>query len=136
MCHTHRIVDLRQQRASLTAEHIGELVAMLQDETLNLMLARLVLDELMGAQPTEAQTATPMPRQIAERNGWQQISDPAAIAALCAEVMAANPKAVAQYRRGKTKVLYGLAGEIVKRSEQRANMARVVAELTEQLGKP
>lgn len=136
-CHKHRIGDLRLQRAAVTAEHIAELVTMLLDETLNLILARLVLDEMLRERPaaTPAEAAALSPRQIAERNGWQQISDAATIESLCADVLAANPKAVAQYRKGKTKILYGLAGEIVKRTEQRANMARVVAELTAQLAK-
>lgn len=71
--------------------------------------------------------------QIVDRNDWYQISDPATIAALCADVIAANPKMVDQYKRGKTKILYGLAGEIVKRTQQRANMTRVIETLTDLL---
>lgn len=99
---------------------------MLRDETLNLMLARLVLEQML------VQPDVP-PRQLAAANGWQQISDPQRIAELCAAVRAANPKMVASYAKGKTKALFAMAGEIVRQTEQRANMALVVAELERQL---
>lgn len=99
---------------------------MLRDETLNLMLARLVLEQML-VEPERP------PRQLAAANDWQQISDPQRIVDLCAAVLTANPKMVASYAKGKTKVVYAMAGEIVRQTEQRANMALVVAELERQL---
>lgn len=52
---------------------------------------------------------------------------------MCEDVIVKNPKIVNQYKKGKVKLLYGLAGEIAKNTEQRANMAMVVETLTELL---
>lgn len=128
---------------------MSELISLLQDETLNLMLARMVLEEMLKSPELSPRLVSHtqftyivyklirihLPFQISEQHGWHQISDPSTIRALCSDVIAANPKMVAQYMQGKTKILYGLAGEIVKRTEQRANMARVVDTLTELLTK-
>lgn len=45
---------------------------------------------------------------------------------LCKECILKNPKAVNQYKKGKKKVLFAIAGDIAKLSNQRANMELVV----------
>lgn len=47
--------------------------------------------------------------------------------------MEQNPRMVEHYKKGKTKVLYALAGEVAKHSDQKANMAMVIETLTELL---
>lgn len=49
--------------------------------------------------------------------------------------MEKNPRMVEGYKKGKTKVLYALAGEVAKHSEQKANMSMVIQSLTELLKK-
>jgi aspartyl-tRNA(Asn)/glutamyl-tRNA(Gln) amidotransferase subunit B len=45
---------------------------------------------------------------------------------LCTEVIAKNPKLVAQYRKGKSKLLFALAGDIAKQTDNRVDMELVV----------
>jgi len=61
---------------------------------------------------------------IAER-GLKQITDSVSIEALVAEVIAANPDQVEQYRGGKTQVLGFLVGQVMKASQGKANPKQV-----------
>ena len=61
---------------------------------------------------------------IVERLGFHQISDASAVAAVVAEVIAANPKAVADYRAGKP-VLGFFVGQVIKATRGQANAAVV-----------
>jgi aspartyl-tRNA(Asn)/glutamyl-tRNA(Gln) amidotransferase subunit B len=73
--------------------------------------------------------------QIATKNNWKLISDPAEIANLCTEVIKNNPKLVEQYQKGKTKLLFALAGDIAKQTDNRINMEMVVDALKKMLKK-
>ncbi len=61
---------------------------------------------------------------IVERLGFRQISDVSAVASVVAEVIAANPKAVADYRAGKP-VLGFFVGQVMKATRGQANAAVV-----------
>jgi len=66
-----------------------------------------------------------------ERQGFKQISDTAALEAIVAEVLAANPKQVEQYKSGKGAVLGFLVGQVMKATRGQANPA-VVNEILQQ----
>jgi aspartyl-tRNA(Asn)/glutamyl-tRNA(Gln) amidotransferase subunit B len=51
----------------------------------------------------------------------QQVSDTGALAASIAEVMAANPDKVADYRSGKDKLFGFFVGQVMKASGGKAN---------------
>jgi aspartyl-tRNA(Asn)/glutamyl-tRNA(Gln) amidotransferase subunit B len=63
------------------------------------------------------------PAAIVEREGLAQVSDLPAIDALIAAVAAENEKTVADYRAGKVKVMGFLVGQVMKRSQGKANPA-------------
>lgn len=92
---------------------------MIQNETINLYLGKLILHELLINSEGTAE-------DIATKNNWIQITDSDLIKKICLEVLEANPKMVKKFQEGKIKVLYALAGEISKKTEQRANMSIVV----------
>ncbi|XP_055586943.1 glutamyl-tRNA(Gln) amidotransferase subunit B, mitochondrial [Uranotaenia lowii] len=112
-------MDLDQCRIS--SNHLAQLIDMLQANTINPYLARLILQELLLATTNEER-----PADIAQRNDWLMITDPARIEQLCREVIQRNPKLVQKYQSGKDKMLYALAGEIAKATEQKVDMAKVV----------
>jgi aspartyl-tRNA(Asn)/glutamyl-tRNA(Gln) amidotransferase subunit B len=66
-----------------------------------------------------------MPSAIVERRGLGQVSDSGAIEQLCAAVIAENPRSAADFRSGKVAALNFLKGQVMKRSQGRANPARV-----------
>jgi len=59
--------------------------------------------------------------QIVKERGLEQVSDTGAIEALCKQVMDANPKAVAEYKAGKTGSINFLKGQVLKISQGKAN---------------
>jgi aspartyl-tRNA(Asn)/glutamyl-tRNA(Gln) amidotransferase subunit B len=62
---------------------------------------------------------------VIEREGLRQISDTGALETLIAEVIAANPKQLEQYKSGKTAVLGYFVGQVMKASKRQANPAAV-----------
>jgi aspartyl-tRNA(Asn)/glutamyl-tRNA(Gln) amidotransferase subunit B len=72
--------------------------------------------------------------EIIEKRGLTQISDSASIDKLVAEVIAANPAQVEQFRAGKQQVLGFLVGQIMKASRGKANPQQVNEALRKQLG--
>ena len=62
---------------------------------------------------------------LIEQLGLKQISDTGAIEKIVDEVIANNPKNVAEFRAGKEKALNGLVGQVMKASKGKANPAQV-----------
>ena len=62
---------------------------------------------------------------IIEERGLKQISDVGAIEKIVDEVLAANAKQVEDYRSGKEKAFNSLVGQVMKRSQGKANPAQV-----------
>ena len=108
---------------------LGGLIARISDGTISGKIAKQVFEAMwQGEGDADA---------IIEARGLRQVSDSGALAAMVAEVVAANPDQVAQYRAadpGKRKKLTGFfVGQIMKASKGQANPKMVnellVAEL-------
>jgi aspartyl-tRNA(Asn)/glutamyl-tRNA(Gln) amidotransferase subunit B len=96
---------------------LAGLVARIADGTLSSKLAKQVFDALWDSD-LDADA-------IIERDGLKQVSDSGAIEKLVDEAIAANPKAVEEFRAGKEKALNALAGQVMKASKGKANPAQV-----------
>jgi aspartyl-tRNA(Asn)/glutamyl-tRNA(Gln) amidotransferase subunit B len=100
--------------------HLAELIAMVEDGTLSQRAAKQVLfaayDEGLS------------PRQIAERDGHQQLSDVTALEAVVAQVLAASGKQLAQYQGGKVALRGYFVGQVMKKTRGQAN-PQVVSEI-------
>lgn len=72
------------------------------------------------------------PATTVERRGLAQVSDQGAIEQLCAAVIGENPKSAADFRSGKAAALNFLKGQVMKRSQGRANPA-VVGQILERI---
>ncbi len=68
---------------------------------------------------------------IVKEKGIEQLSDTSAIEALCDEVIAANPKPVADFRSGNAASLNFLKGQVIKLSKGKAN-PRLVGEVLQE----
>jgi len=99
------------------AEHLGELVALINKGELSGKLAKEVLPKMFETGDA--------PSVIMEREGLKQISDSGALEKIVAEVLTANPKQVEQYKSGKTAVIGFLVGQVMKASRGQANPAAV-----------
>ena len=65
------------------------------------------------------------PDEIIEKRGLKQISDSGAIEKVVDEVLAANAKQVEDYRAGRQKAFNSLVGQVMKRTQGKANPAQV-----------
>ena len=110
----------------VSPENLGELVRMIARGELSGKLAKEVFPKMFA-------TGDP-PAAIVEREGLKQISDTGALEKVIAEVIAANPKQVGQYRAGKTAVLNFLVGQAMKATRGQANVALVTDLLKQKLG--
>ncbi|XP_058812052.1 glutamyl-tRNA(Gln) amidotransferase subunit B, mitochondrial [Topomyia yanbarensis] len=108
------------QDCPIPSDHLAEVVDMLEGNLINTYLGRLILQETLDSDRHER------PGQIAARKDWLMITDPDRIQQLCQEAVKNNPKLVEKYRKGKEKMLYALAGQIAKDTEQKLDMAKAV----------
>ncbi|AXT44903.1 MULTISPECIES: Asp-tRNA(Asn)/Glu-tRNA(Gln) amidotransferase subunit GatB [Chromobacterium] len=101
----------------ISAERLSGLIARIADNTLSSKLAKQVFDALWDSELSAD--------AIIERDGLKQVSDVGAIEKMVEEAIAANPKAVEEFRAGKEKALNALAGQVMKASKGKANPAQV-----------
>jgi aspartyl-tRNA(Asn)/glutamyl-tRNA(Gln) amidotransferase subunit B len=113
-------------QSPVRAEHLGELVALINRGELSGKLAKEILPKMFES--GEA------PAAIMDREGLQQISDTGALDKIVDQVIDANAKQVEQYRNGKTTVLGFLVGQVMKASRGQANPAAVSEALKKKLG--
>jgi len=105
------------------AADLGELILLIaKGEVSGKMAKEIFAGMFAGGEPSRA---------VMERQGFKQISDTAALEAIVAEVLAANPKQVEQYKSGKGAVLGFLVGQVMKATRGQANPA-VVNEILQQ----
>ena len=110
----------------VTADNLGALVDLIADNTLSGRLAKEVF-ELM----VETGKA---PGDIVEERGLRQVTDTGAIDKAIADVLAANPDKVAEYKSGKDKLFGFFVGQVMKATAGKANPALVNDSLKKQLG--
>ncbi|WP_174873497.1 Asp-tRNA(Asn)/Glu-tRNA(Gln) amidotransferase subunit GatB [Vogesella oryzae] len=109
----------------IPAERLSGLIARVADGTLSNKLAKQVFDALWESDLSAD--------AIIERDGLKQVSDVSAIEKMVEEAIAANPKAVEEFRAGKEKALNALAGQVMKASKGKANPAQVQEILKQKL---
>jgi aspartyl-tRNA(Asn)/glutamyl-tRNA(Gln) amidotransferase subunit B len=65
------------------------------------------------------------PREILEEKGLKQVSDDAVLEAWAKEVIDANPKVVAEVKSGKDTAVMFLVGQVMRKSQGKANPGKV-----------
>lgn len=101
--------------SNFVPEGFIELADMVDKNELSSTAAKEIFNELLVSDKT--------PRQIAEEKNLLQVSDEGAIAAIVDEVLAyaANEKAIADIKAGNEKVIGFLVGQVMKKSQGKAN---------------
>lgn len=97
----------------LKPENLAELISIIEDGTISGKIAKDILPELLSKGGS--------PKQLVEKKGLILISDIKAIEAMIDEVLAANPKELEQYRAGKTKLKGFFVGQVMKKTQGRAD---------------
>jgi aspartyl-tRNA(Asn)/glutamyl-tRNA(Gln) amidotransferase subunit B len=109
----------------VAAEHLAELVALIDEGTISGKIAKTVFDEMLAT--------AKRPRAIVAERGLVQVTDAAAIAAAVERVLADNPDKVADYRGGKEKLFGFFVGQVMRATDGKANPKQVNDLLRERL---
>jgi len=108
-------LDISQSR--IRPDQLRTLLLRIGDGTLSAKMAREVFDAMWAGEGD--------PDAVIAQRGLKQISDAGAIEQLVDEVLAANPRSVAEFRAGRDKALNALVGQVMKASRGKANPAQV-----------
>ncbi|MDE2138063.1 MAG: Asp-tRNA(Asn)/Glu-tRNA(Gln) amidotransferase subunit GatB [Gammaproteobacteria bacterium] len=96
---------------------LGGLMRKISDQTVSGNVAKIVFAS-MWSSGASAET-------VIEQQGLRQITDSGEIERLIDEVMAANPKQLAEYRSGKDKLFGFFVGQVMKATGGKANPAQL-----------
>ena len=104
-------------QSKVDAAGLSGLLRRIVDETISGKIAKEVLEAMWEA----GRSAD----EIIEAKGLKQITDSGAIESVIAEVMAASPKQLADFRAGKDKLFGFFVGQVMKATAGKANPAQV-----------
>ena len=119
--------ELEPEGIPFTAEHLAELVSLIDKNIISSSIAKKVLEELFENPKA--------PSKIIEEKGWIQISDEGAIKEVVLKVLEANAQSVADYKAGKDKALGFLVGQAMKETKGKANPKMLNKMFIEELSK-
>ena len=97
----------------ITPKHIAELSNAMAENKITSKQGKDVFAEMMET--------SKLPSKIIEEKGMVVVSDTGAIENFVKEVIAENPKAIADYKNGKTHVVGWLMGQVMKKSGGKAS---------------
>lgn len=111
----------------LTPEKLTAMVELIENKTISNTAAKTVLEEMFARDC--------QPGDVVKEKGLAQVSDTAALGAIVKEVLAAQTKAVEDYKNGKTNVLGFLVGQCMKASKGQGNPAILREMMEEEIAK-
>ena len=110
----------------ITAESLGRLIELISDGTISGRIAKDVFVDMFESGEDAL--------DIVERKGLTQISDAGAILELVESVISDNASKVAEFRNGKDKLFGFFVGQVMKKSQGKANPKLVNNLLKDKLG--
>lgn len=112
---------------SFSPENLAALLKLVAAGTINKTTAKAVFEKIYAENID--------PAAYVKENGLEMMSDDGELDSLIAEIIAANPKSVADYQNGKKAAVGFLVGQVMKATKGKADAAKVNAKLTEMLQK-
>ena len=119
-------VGLAIEASPVSADALGGLLDLMADGTINGRIAKDVFEEMIATGDAAA--------AVVERKGLRQVTDTGAIDGAIAEMLAAHPDKLAEYRAGKDKLFGFFVGQAMKRMAGKGNPALVNEALRRALG--
>jgi aspartyl-tRNA(Asn)/glutamyl-tRNA(Gln) amidotransferase subunit B len=98
-------------------EHLAQLVELIDEDTISGKIGKTVFEAMLGSSLS--------PQIIVNEKKLEQVSDNGAIETAVAQVIAANPKQVAQFQSGNEKVFGFLVGQVMKVTQGKAKPQKV-----------
>lgn len=121
----NRGLPVRQSK--VTPAHLVDLSRLIDSGAISGKIAKDVFEESFES--------ARLPSEIVSEGGRTQISDRDQVAAWCEQSIAENPQVLAKYKSGQESVAGFFVGQVMKKSEGRANPALVQEVLKEVLAK-
>ncbi len=109
----------------ISATQLSELISLIEDNTINGKIAKTVFEKMFETGKSA--------KQIVDEEGLVQVTDTGAIDKAIAEVIAANPDKLAEYKSGKDKLFGFFVGQVMKATGGKANPAIINDLLKKQL---
>jgi aspartyl-tRNA(Asn)/glutamyl-tRNA(Gln) amidotransferase subunit B len=113
--------------STVTPVKLAGLVKLIDEGTISGKIAKDVFARML--------TSGEEPATIVRREGLTQVADAGALETLVDQAIAANPKAVADFKSGKAAAAKALVGQVMKASGGRANPAMVDRLVQEKLSR-
>ncbi len=115
------------QHSHVRSSHLAQLINRVVDGTINNIGAKRLFEALWAQEGHDVD-------ELITRLDLKQVNDTGALEKIVDEVLAANPKNVAEYKSGNSKALNALVGQIMKGSQGKANPQQVNDLLRQKLG--
>ena len=97
----------------VSAESLGQLLNMVEDGTISGKIAKTIFPEMLETGGNS--------KEIVEAKGLLQVSDEGELQAIVKEIVEANPNQAQQFKEGKTKVMGFFVGQLMKKTQGKAN---------------
>ncbi len=101
------------EECPVPAAHLSEMLRMVDEGVISGKIAKSVFEEMYRTGKKAG--------EIVKEKGWVQVSDSSEIDKIIDQVLAANPKEVEAYRKGKEKLFGFFVGQVMKASQGKAN---------------
>jgi len=118
--------QLRVSQGKITPQRLAGLVKLVESGVISKQIAKDVFLKMFATGDSA--------EAIVDRDGLRTQSDAGELEKICAEIIAANPKAVEQYKGGKLNAINALKGQVMKQTKGQANPQTVDAVLVKLLG--
>ena len=103
------------ENAPITPTRLAGLLRLIADGTISGKIGKDVFQKMLASGEDAP--------AIVAREGLTQVADASALGAIIDQVMAQNPKAIEDYKRGKTAAAKALVGQVMKATQGKANPA-------------
>ena len=113
------------ETSPVSAAALGKLLDLMADSTINGRIGKDVFEAMVETGED--------PAAIVDAKGLRQVTDTGAIDAAVAQVLAANPDKVAEYKAGRDKLFGFFVGQVMKAMAGKGNPALVNGALKQQL---
>lgn len=117
--------NMQIESTPFSAKQFSELLNFIKNNTISGKIAKEVLDEMMETGDTA--------KNIIDKKGLTQISDPAALEKIADKIISENQDKVKQYLAGKDKLFGFFVGQVMKETGGRANPGIINSILKEKL---
>ncbi|MFA6915310.1 MAG: Asp-tRNA(Asn)/Glu-tRNA(Gln) amidotransferase subunit GatB [Parachlamydiales bacterium] len=114
--------------SGILPEHVGHLVNMIDNGTITGKIAKAVADDMVANPGKDSRTI------VSENPDYRPVGDRASLEALITEVLSENGQSVVDYKEGKARAFGFLVGQVMKKTNGKANPAIVNELLMEKLG--